>query len=73
MVTVEFLGPISKEPMSVDITNLEQLSEILKGDESLKPWLQNSAVAINDVLVQDKSHSLNDGDKVSLLPPVCGG
>ncbi|MEA3354682.1 MAG: MoaD/ThiS family protein [Campylobacterota bacterium] len=73
MVTVEFLGPISKEPISVDITNLEQLSEILKGDESLKPWLQNSAVAVNDVLVQDKSHSLNEGDKVSLLPPVCGG
>ncbi len=73
MVTVEFLGPIGKAPLSVDITNLSELSEILKNDESLKDWLLNSAVAINDILVQDKSISLKDGDKISLLPPVCGG
>jgi molybdopterin converting factor small subunit len=24
-------------------------------------------------LVKDKTVALNDGDKVSLLPPVCGG
>ncbi len=73
MVTVEFLGPIGKKPLQIDITNLSQLSTILKEDESLKSWLKNSAVAINDMLVQDTNHSLNDGDKVSLLPPVCGG
>ena len=73
MVTIEFLGPIGKAPMSVDIDNLAQLSDILKNDDSLKSWLQNSAVAVNDTLVQDKNISLKDGDKVSLLPPVCGG
>ncbi len=73
MVTIEFLGPIGKAPLSVDISSLEELSDILKGDESLKVWLQNSAVAVNDVLVKDKSCTLKDGDKVSLLPPVCGG
>jgi molybdopterin synthase sulfur carrier subunit len=73
MVTVEFLGPIKKEPMEFEIKTLEELSEKLKADESLHPWLENSAVAINDVLVKDKSTILNDGDKVSLLPPVCGG
>jgi len=73
MVTIEFLGPIGKVPMSVDIDNLAQLSDILKNDDSLKSWLQNSAVAVNDTLVQDKNISLKDGDKVSLLPPVCGG
>jgi len=73
MVTVEFLGPIGKEPLSLDISNLNQLSDILKQDESLSSWLQNSAVAINDMLVQDKNSELKDGDKISLLPPVCGG
>lgn len=73
MVTVEFLGPIGKEPMSLDISSLSQLSEVLKGDESLTPWLQNSAVAVNDVLTKEKDLLLNDGDKISLLPPVCGG
>ena len=73
MITVEFLGPISKEPLNLDITNLSQLSEILKADEQLQPWLKSSAVAINDTIVQDKNQALKDGDKVSLLPPVCGG
>ena len=73
MVTVEFLGPIGKEPLKLDISNLNQLSVILKEDSSLTSWLENSAVAVNDMLVQDKNTELKDGDKVSLLPPVCGG
>lgn len=73
MVKVEFLGPIGKEPMELDIKNLNELSGVLQKDESLHPWLENSAVAINDMLVKDKNTVLNDGDKVSLLPPVCGG
>ena len=73
MIKVEFLGPIGKDPLELDITNLNQLSQILKNDDSLSSWLQNSAVAINDILVSDKNCELNSGDKVSLLPPVCGG
>jgi molybdopterin synthase sulfur carrier subunit len=73
MVKVEFLGPINKEPLELDITNLNQLSDILKQKDNLKQWLANSAVAINDILVKDKNHILKSGDKVSLLPPVCGG
>jgi molybdopterin synthase sulfur carrier subunit len=73
MVTIEFLGPIGIAPMNLDITTLEHLSEILKEDERVQNWLENSAVAINDVLVKDKTITLKDGDKVSLLPPVCGG
>ena len=73
MVRVEFLGPIGKEPLELNISNLNQLSEILKQDDSLSIWLENSAVAINDILVQDKNIKLEDGDKISLLPPVCGG
>ena len=73
MVKIEFLGPIRKEPIEIDISNLNELSEILKKDNDLKPWLDNSAVAINDMLISDKNHVLISGDKISLLPPVCGG
>ena len=73
MVTVDFLGPINKDSLQVDIKNLSELSEILKNDELVSSWLGNCAVAINDTLISSKDVALNDGDKVSLLPPVCGG
>ncbi|MGB3751851.1 MAG: MoaD/ThiS family protein [Arcobacteraceae bacterium] len=73
MITVEFLGPIGKQPLTLDISNLNQLSEILKQDDEISIWLKNSACAINDVLINDKNTPLKDGDKITLLPPVCGG
>lgn len=73
MVKVEFLGPINKEAMNLDISNLSQLSEILKKDDEVSLWLKNCAVAINDTLVSKKDIELFSGDKISLLPPVCGG
>lgn len=73
MVKVEFLGPINKEPLNVDIKNLNELSTILKDDEQLVSWLEKCAVAVNDTLVTSKDVSLQSGDKISLLPPVCGG
>ncbi len=73
MVQVEFLGPIGLGKMEFEVSNLAQLGEKLQGIEELKPWLANSAIAVNDTLVSDKSMALKDGDKVSILPPVCGG
>ncbi|MFA7084117.1 MAG: MoaD/ThiS family protein [Arcobacteraceae bacterium] len=73
MVNIEFLGPIKKEPLQLEITNLSQLSEVLKQDTQLVSWLESCAVAVNDVLVSSKDVELKSGDKVSLLPPVCGG
>lgn len=73
MIKVEFLGPIAKEPKEFDIKNLAELSEKLKEDASLKEWLECSAVAVNDKIVKEKDFPLSDGDRVSLLPPVCGG
>ena len=73
MVKVEFLGPIQKESLELDISNLNELAKILQDDEELVEWLGNSAVAINDTLVTSLEASLKDGDKISLLPPVCGG
>lgn len=73
MVKVEFLGPINKEDMNLDITNLIQLSEVLKNDGDVSNWLETCAVAINDTLINSKDIELKDGDRISLLPPVCGG
>ncbi len=73
MVRVEFLGPIQKDALELDIVNLSQLAVVLQKDASLKEWLQNSAVAVNDTIVTSLEGELKDGDKISLLPPVCGG
>ena len=73
MVTVEFLGPIGKPPMEVEAASLEELAEQLKNVEGLEAWLGTSAVAINDVMTAERNAPLSDGDKVSILPPVCGG
>ncbi len=73
MVTVEFLGPIGREPMQIDAVTLADVAAELQKDEQLKQWLDSAAVAVNDALIADLSYKLNSGDKVSLLPPVCGG
>ncbi len=73
MVKIEFLGPINKEDMNLDINNLKELSQILKDDKEVSTWLQNCAVAVNDELIFSKDFELKSGDKISLLPPVCGG
>ncbi|MBU1659555.1 MoaD/ThiS family protein [bacterium] len=73
MVKVEFLGPIQKEPLELEIRNLNELANILREDAQMQEWLENSAVAVNDTLVSSLDVDLKDGDRVSLLPPVCGG
>lgn len=73
MVKVEFLGPINKEPASFNVASLAELKEILSRDESLQKWLDICAVALNDEIVSDLNTTLKDGDKICILPPVCGG
>ena len=73
MVKVEFLGPIQKEALELEIDNLNELAAILQKDDAMKEWLDNCAVAVNDTLVTSLECALKDGDKISLLPPVCGG
>ncbi|MCZ6133196.1 MoaD/ThiS family protein [Campylobacter ureolyticus] len=73
MIRVEFLGPIKKDDLEVKASNLAELKEILNKDESLKEWLEISAVAINDEIINALDKELKNGDKVSILPPVCGG
>jgi len=73
MIKVEFLGPIGKEALEIEASTLKELSYKLKEDKELSEWLDISAVAINDNMVNDLDIVLKSGDKVSILPPVCGG
>jgi molybdopterin synthase sulfur carrier subunit len=73
MVRIEFLGPIQKEPLELEAASLKEVAEALGKDDTLKEWLANCAVAVNDTLVASLETPLKAGDKVSLLPPVCGG
>ena len=73
MVKVEFLGPIQKGGIAVDAKNLKEVAEILRKDPEVKEWLKECAVAVNDRLVKSLDVELKEGDRVSLLPPVCGG
>jgi len=73
MVKVEFLGPIQKKALELDINNLNELANILQKDDEVSDWLESCAVAINDTLVTSLEAPLKDGDRISLLPPVCGG
>jgi molybdopterin synthase sulfur carrier subunit len=73
MIKVEFLGPIAKAPLEMEATTLAEVSAKLKEDSTLVQWLDKCAVALNDTMVNDLSTTLKDGDKVSILPPVCGG
>ncbi len=73
MVKVEFLGPIGKEPIELEALTLNDVAKRLKEDEELSSWLDKCAVALNDTMVNDLNTILKDGDRVSILPPVCGG
>lgn len=73
MIKVEFLGPINKENIEIKAQTLQEVSNYLKKDEDLAQWLDKCAVALNDTMINDLSTSLKSGDKISILPPVCGG
>ncbi len=73
MIQVEFLGPIGKKPIQIEAKNLKEVARELQKDKELQKWLNECAVAVNDQLVQSLDIELKEGDKVTLLPPVCGG
>ena len=56
MVKIEFLGPINKDDMNLDIKNLKELSTILQDDADVSSWLASCAVAVNDTLVSSKDY-----------------
>lgn len=73
MAIVKFLGPIGKEDLRVDIKNLSELKSILNKDTSLKQWLGECAIALNDEMVSNLNKNIKSDDVICILPPVCGG
>jgi len=73
MVLIEFLGPIAKEAQSLEINSLEELYRYMEQDEVLREWIDSAAVAVNDTIITQSDYKLKSGDRVSILPPVCGG
>jgi len=73
VVKVEFLGPIGKAPVEMEAATLAEVAAKLKEEDELRDWLDKCAVALNDTMVNDLSTQLKDGDRISILPPVCGG
>jgi molybdopterin synthase sulfur carrier subunit len=73
MIKIEFLGPINKPSISLEASTLNEIKQELQKDKELFEWLKKSAVAVNDKIILDTNLELKDGDKISILPPVCGG
>lgn len=73
MVEIEFLGPIKMHNLKLEAANLSEVKEKLGEYEELGEWLKICAVAVNDEIASSLEAPLKDGDKISILPPVCGG
>jgi len=73
MIKVEFLGPIEQESIEIEASTLQDVADRLKEIDSVSGWLDRCAVAVNDEMVNDLTKALKSGDRVSILPPVCGG
>jgi len=73
MVKVEFLGPIAQAPLEIEAKTLQDVANKLQELDTLSSWLEKCAVAVNDEMTNDLTTILHTGDRVSILPPVCGG
>ncbi|NDJ27082.1 MoaD/ThiS family protein [Campylobacter sp. MIT 19-121] len=73
MIELEFLGPIKKPKLELEISTLKELKEFLQKDEELKDWLELCAISVNEKIITDINTPLKHGDKIALLPPVSGG
>ena len=73
MAKIDFLGPLNRQSIEVDIKSLNDLKNIFKEDKELQEWLDICAVAVNDTMVCSLDTKIEPNDKISLLPPVCGG
>ena len=73
MIKVEFLGPIGLDAMELEVANLKELKEILAQNEQASKWLELCAVKINDEIASNINTKVNDGNRICILPPVCGG
>ncbi|MCI2236035.1 MULTISPECIES: MoaD/ThiS family protein [Helicobacter] len=73
MIEVELLGPLGNQKFTSNAKDFYALKKELQQDSAIQNWLKDCAIALNDEIVQSLDTPLKDGDKVVILPPVCGG
>lgn len=74
MAIVNFLGPINKKPINININNFDELKNELHKMDDLKQWIPICAIAVNDEIISKTDNiAIKNDDIISLLPPVCGG
>ncbi|MCI5968433.1 MoaD/ThiS family protein [Helicobacter sp.] len=73
MVEVEFLGPLGNKTHKSNATTLYALKEELQAIPEINAWLKDCAIALNHTIISSLDTPIKDGDKIALLPPVCGG
>ena len=73
MIEVELLGPLGNQKFTINAKDFYALKKELQQDSAIQNWLKDCAIALNDEIVQSLDTPLKDGDKVVILPPVCGG
>lgn len=73
MIEVELLGPLGNQKFTSNAKDFYALKKELQQDFAIQNWLKDCAIALNDEIVQSLDTPLKDGDKVVILPPVCGG
>lgn len=73
MIEVEFLGPLGNKTYQSNAQDFYALKEELQAIPELKEWLKDCAIALNNTIITSLDTPLKAGDKIALLPPVCGG
>lgn len=74
MAIVNFLGPINKSPINIEVNSFDELKNELHKINELKQWIPICAIAINNTIAQTTDDIvIKNDDVISLLPPVCGG
>lgn len=73
MIEVEFLGPLGNKTFQSQAKDFYALKQELQVIPELQDWLKDCAIALNNEIVSSLDTPIKNGDKIVLLPPVCGG
>lgn len=73
MIEIELLGPLGNTTYTSNATSLHALKKELQEIPEISVWLKDCAIAINNTIISSLDTPIQEGDKIALLPPVCGG
>lgn len=67
------MGPLGNKTFQSQAEDFHALKQELQAIPELNGWLKDCAIALNNEIVTSLDTPIKNGDKVVLLPPVCGG